>query len=141
MAVPEKAMIYRSKYEERVHANARADGVVLTYEPARFGYAHPVRQGTCTKCGAKNTVTRPSTYIPDFGLSNGSYVEAKGKFTPANRTRMVAFKAARPDLTVRILFMRDNWLTKKHVTKYSDWARDNGFEYAIGDRIPREWAK
>lgn len=130
---------FRSKFEERIWRNARADGLVAVYEPTKFGYAHPVHRGTCTACGATNTATRPSTYIPDFGLKNGTYVEAKGKFTPANRTRMLAFRDARPDLTVRILFMRDNWLTKKHASKYSDWAQAAGFEYAIGDRIPREW--
>lgn len=134
-------MNFRSKYEERVWKNACAAGIVIEYEPAKFGYAHPVRLGTCTKCGAKNTVTRPSTYIPDFGLKNGSYVEAKGKFTPANRTRMLAFRAARPDLKIRILFQRNNWLTKKHASKYSDWCETNGFDYAIGERIPEGWTK
>lgn len=134
-------LTFRSKFEERVYRNAKADGIKVTYEPVKIGYAHPVHRGKCTKCGATSSVTRPSTYIPDFGLANGSYVESKGKFTPANRTRMLAFRAARPDLTVRILFMRDNWLTKKHANKYSYWATENGFEYAIGDRIPQEWAK
>lgn len=134
-------MTYRSKYEQRVHANAKADGIVAVYEPTKIGYPHPVYRGSCSKCGqGQSVVYRPSTYIPDFGLKNGTYVETKGKFTPANRTRMLALKAARPDLTVRILFQRDNWLTKSHKHKYSDWCRDHGFEYAIGERIPKWWS-
>ena len=141
MVTTKQELAFRSKYEERIWKHAKADGITVEYEPVKVGYAHPVHRGTCRKCGAMNSVTRPSTYIPDFGLANGTYVEAKGKFTPANRTRMLAFRDARPDMTVRILFQRDNWLTKKHKTKYSDWAEAHNFDYAIGDRIPRDWAR
>lgn len=136
-----KEPAFRSKYEERVWKNAKADGLKLEYEPIVIGYAHPVHRGKCSTCGATNSVTRPASYTPDFMLKNGTFVETKGKFTPANRTRMLALRAARPDIVVRILFMRDNWLTKKHVSKYSDWAQSAGYEYAIGDRIPVEWTK
>jgi len=111
----------------------------VVYEPDTLDYRQRVRGAVCKDCASGN-VERRAEYTPDFRLVNRSYVEAKGKFTSANRTRLLDFKATRPDIVLRLLFQRDNWLTKKHKAKYSDWAKSHGFECAIGENIPAEWA-
>jgi hypothetical protein len=103
-------------------------------------YQQRVRGAKCIGCGSA-VITRTARYTPDYKLENGTYVEAKGKFTSSNRTRLEGFKASRPDITVRLLFQRDNYLTKKHKHTYTEWARSHGFECAVGEQLPTEWSK
>jgi hypothetical protein len=41
---------------------------------------------------------------------------------------------------VRMVFMTDNWLTKKHGMRYSRWCELNNITCAIGS-IPLEWVE
>jgi hypothetical protein len=93
------------------------------YEPCRLSY-------TVHKC-----------YVPDFELPNKIYVEAKGLFTANDRTKMAKVKVAHPDLDIRLLFQRDNYLYKGSDTRYSDWCRALGFKFAIGTKVPKAWIK
>lgn len=132
---------FRSKYEERVAANMTAASIAFTYEPICLKYDLPVKGAKCKVCAAP-AVSRTAHYTPDFRFkSNGTYVETKGKFTSSNRTRLMAFKASRPDVTVRILFQCDNYLTKKHKKRYTEWAAANGYESAVGEHVPEGWSK
>jgi len=82
-------------------------------------------------------------YIPDFYIpTTNIYIEAKGKLTPADRTKMLAVKKQYPDLDIRFVFMRGaNRLTSKPKSKtYLEWAESNGFKAADGE-IPDEWLK
>jgi predicted nuclease of restriction endonuclease-like RecB superfamily len=81
----------------------------------------------------------PKFYKPDFIIRSKPkdiYIEAKGFFTPSDRTKLLAVKEAHPDLDIRLLFQRDNWLTKAHKQRYSDWARKNGFPFSIYPELP-----
>jgi hypothetical protein len=89
--------------------------------------------------------TKPATqklYTPDFVLRSGArviYVEAKGYFPSADRTKMLAVKASNPDLDIRLLFQRaTNTLRKTSTTSYAAWAERHGFPWAEG-MIPRAW--
>ena len=128
---------FRSGYEAKVAGDLQTREIGFKYEADCFDYPFPIRGSRCVKCGS--SATRTSHYTPDFKFDNGSYVEAKGRLTSANRTRLIAFKSARPDVTVRLLFERDNWLTGKHKKRYTDWAKDNGFESAVGTAVPTAW--
>lgn len=97
------------------------------------------RGGYCRNCGSKD-VTEKHYYTPDFVLGNGVIIEAKGRFTSAQRTKMREVVAANPDKDVRMLFMKNNWITKKKKHKYSDWCEKNGIKYAFM-KVPKEWAK
>lgn len=79
-------------------------------------------------------------YIPDFKIGS-IYIEAKGRFTSADRTKMKLVKEQNPHLDIRLWFQRDNWLTSKKKSRYSDWARKNGFKYHVGDTLPKKWFK
>lgn len=65
-------------------------------------------------------------------------VEIKGYLRPEDRTKMIAVKKLNPELDIRFVFASDNKLNKRSRTRYSDWARKNGFPYAIGE-IPSDW--
>ena len=120
---------FKSKYEQNVWSQLphKFKGVTIAYEPDRIIY-----------------VTQRK-YVPDlkFTRKNGTifYVELKGWLRPEDRTKMIAVKAFNPDLDIRILFAQDNFLYKGSKTKYSEWARKNGFPFAFGVTIPKEWLK
>lgn len=109
------------------------------YEPKTFEYVRPVRGARCDKCDAKScSVLRK--YTPDLRIA-GFYVEIKGKFTGENRAKMEDFLRGHPEVDLRFLFQRDNWLTGKHKSRYSDWARRLGVKWAVGTKVPEEWLR
>lgn len=128
---------FRSGYEKRVTDDLTKREIAYSYESVTFTYPFPIRGSKCVQCGSP--ATRTGRYTPDLKFDNGSFCETKGKLTSANRTRLVAFRAARPDITLRILFQADNWLTSKHKQRYTDWAKSAGFECAVGDSVPLNW--
>ncbi len=96
----------------------------VSYEKEKFGY------------------TLHKTYKPDFEimLSNGDrrYVEAKGYFRPADRTKILAVLRDNPHLDLRLLFKSDNTLSKGSRNRYSDWATKHSIPFAVGE-LPPEW--
>lgn len=112
----------RSKYESRVHANIAVLDKDVKHESMRVSY----------KVEKK--------YVPDFVLSNGILVEAKGRFLPSDRTKMLAVIAQNPKLDVRILFQNAKVkLSKASSTTYGEWATKHGIVWAEGETIPQEW--
>lgn len=92
------------------------------------------------------TYTMPASkhrYTPDFTLSNGIVVEAKGKFDAAARKKMALVIEQNPDRDIRMLFMRNNSITKTSKTKYSDWCDKRGVKYhvSIQGEVPEQWVK
>lgn len=86
--------------------------------------------------------TLKKTYIPDFVIEfkdgRKLYIEAKGFLRPEDRAKLLAVKAQHPDMDIRIIFERDNKLSRTSRTRYSDWATKSGFPFSIGS-VPREW--
>ena len=80
-------------------------------------------------------------YTPDFTLPNGVVVEAKGRFTPADRKKMSLVKEQNPERDIRLIFMVDNTLSKASKTTYTDWATKRGFISCVSrsGEIPKEW--
>ena len=114
----------RSNFEATIKNNLIKSGVEFTYEELKIPYENK------------------HYYKPDFCLHNGIIVEAKGLFLPEDRTKHLLIKKQHPELDIRFLFMRDQYLdnkTKKN--RYSDWCKKNNFEYHIGDKIPDKWVK
>ncbi len=129
---------YRSRFEGRVAA-VLPPGTL--YEPKTFKYPVADPGYRCRMCASKDVV-RTTSYTPDFRLPNGTWIESKGKMTGANRRRLVAWKAAFPEETLRLVLMADNKLSKTSKTRYSDWCKKAGFEYCVGiNNIPKEWFK
>lgn len=82
------------------------------------------------------------TYIPDFIINttggNKVYIEAKGYLRPEDRAKLLATRDSNPTADIRIVFMTDNKLSKKHKMRYSDWSNKYGFKYAF-NTVPKEW--
>lgn len=84
----------------------------------------------------------PKDYIPDFVLTFPSgrkiYIEGKGYFRSEDRRKLVAVRDGNPKIDLRIVFQRDQKLSKRHVMTYSQWATREGFKWAVGV-IPKDW--
>jgi hypothetical protein len=113
----------RSGLEVQVASQLEAAGVKAEYEKHRIAY----RQ------------IRDKHYTPDFKLPNGIYVEAKGWFKSADRSKHLAIKYQYPDLDIRFVFSNSkSKIGKKSATTYAMWCEKNGFKYA--DKVvPQEW--
>lgn len=111
----------RSGFESRVYSNALRQGHRLVYEPKEGKLPYVLY------------------YLPDFILPNGIIVEAKGWFTPSDRTKMLRVKKSNPQLDIRFVFQRNNTLGNGSKTTYLAWARRHGFKAIVGEEIPSDW--
>ena len=119
-------MKFRSKYEKAIYGDIPAKYKRrVEYEPS-----DPTMR-----------YTLPKRYIPDFDLGNGVYVEAKGYFKSADRTKMLRVRKENPGVDLRFLFQRaNNRLTKSpNSMMYWEWAEKHSFEWSEGTKIPKEW--
>jgi hypothetical protein len=128
----------RSGLERRIAATLKKAKVKYKYETTSYHYSIKIR-AECRECGSKECYTN-QWYTPDFFLPNAMIIEAKGNFTGKDRKKMVAMKEQHPHLDLRIVFMRDNKLSKLSTTRYSEWAENLGYKFAIGN-IPDTWIK
>lgn len=99
-------------------------GITYEYEKERITY-----------------IGKPKTYTPDFKLSNGIYIETKGRFDAKDRTKHKQVKDQHPDKDIRFVFSNsNNKIRKGSKTTYADWCEQYGFKYA--DKIiPIKWTK
>jgi len=101
------------------------------------------RGAKCAYETEKLPYTLHKRYIPDFVIEkpNGKkiYIEAKGYFRPADRTKILAVVRDN-NIDLRLLFQQDNFLRKGSKTRYSDWARKHGIPFSVGE-IPSNWLK
>lgn len=117
-------MTYRSKLEQRL-----AEG------PLRKARYEPL------------TVTYPKAhgrYTPDFVTPGGCWLEVKGFFTSADRTKMLAVQKAHPGKWIRFVFQTPHkTLGKASETTYAQWAERHGFEWCDARDIEtlERWAK
>lgn len=115
-------MKYRSKFEKTVGDVLLKKGA--KYEAERIYY------------------NRPSTYLPDFRLPNGIYIEAKGKFTSSDRGKHLLIRQQNPTVDIRFVFQNPFVrLSKLSKTTYADWCEKHGFLWCKGPTIPKEWTK
>lgn len=128
---------FRSDLEWLIAVDLWERGIEYEYETTVLDYTSDVYRGLCDTCGSTH-VRSQHTYTPDFILPNGIMVEAKGKFLPENRTIMEDVVRDNPDKDIRMLFQRNNFLTKKKSMTYGRWCDLKGIKWAVG-RVPEEW--
>jgi len=132
---------YKSNFERKVAEYLKAKGVKFGYETEKVVYMRPTRSGECLDCSSPNVGINAS-YYPDFVLSNGIYLETKGKFDSQGRSKILNVLASNNVLSrenFRLLFMRDNYITKKRLKTYSEWCDDHDIEWGIGPEVPDKW--
>lgn len=66
-------------------------------------------------------------------------IEAKGVLSREEREKLQWIKKHNPDADIRLVFQRNNKLTKRaRSMRYTDWAAKHGFPSAVGS-VPQEW--
>ena len=117
---------FRSRFEERIALSLNQRGVKWDYETLRIDF----------------NVSRMSHYTPDFILKNGVIIEAKGRFTAANRTKHLLVRAQWSNkYDIRFVFQNAHAkLYKGSKTTYAQWCNKHGFKWAHGN-IPDAWLK
>jgi len=152
--VSRKLLKLRSKFEGTIVAELKKRKIRFTYEPDKLDFFSDVRGGRCPACGHK-PVQKKRYYVPDFRIKQYKkatdfgvfetftvYIEGKGKLTPSERTKLLDIRKHNPLADIKIVFMRDNKLSRNSTTRYSEWATANGFPNCVGpENMPKEWFK
>ena len=133
----------RSKFEETIGKQLDDAGMPYTYETYSYEYdvALAKNRARCLDCDGTNLV-RTAWYTPDFFLDNGIIIEAKGRFTAANRRLILAVRQDHKELmdNLVMVFMRDNKIHRNSKTHYSDWCMENDVPFSIGE-VKKEWLR
>lgn len=117
---------YRSGLEEEIVKELEIAGIEYSYEKHYVDYTLPATK---------------HRYLPDFVLSNGIIIEAKGIFDVADRKKHLAIKEQHPDLDIRFVFSNAGTkISKSSKTTYAMWCDKNGFKYAT-KLIPDSWLR
>lgn len=136
---PFNGNVYRSEYERVQAKRLVEEGINFEYESTQIDFYEETNQGVCADCGSKNVI-KNRKYTPDFHLTDTNiFVETKGKFDASSRTKMRNV-INQSEHDVRMVFMRNNYLTRKHKMTYGRWCDLNDIKWAVGD-IPLEWAR
>jgi hypothetical protein len=121
----------------------RERGIEFGYESEVLEYKSRVRNGICGDGECDSAVYQKRKYTPDFifmfeGLQDDSklYVEAKGRFTSKDKSKMRAVKATHPDKDIRFLFQKRS---KKEMAIVGTWCIKNDFPFAFGTVVPEDW--
>lgn len=116
----------RSGFEKRVATFLDRKSVQYEYETVKLPFVEPATK---------------RTYRPDFILENGIHIECKGRFTASDRKKMALVQEQHPDLDIRLVFMRDNTLSKNSKTTYTGWCEARGLISHVSEdgSIPAEW--
>jgi hypothetical protein len=128
---------FASRFEQAIYEQLKKAGLKPEYEPETFSYERRTKQTYCRACGSKSTY-RKAKYTPDFRIGEGIYIEAKGYLKAEVRAKMEDFLSSNAGFDLRFIFGADNWLTRKRLKKYSDWARSLGVPYALKE-VPESW--
>ena len=123
---PKKAPTMRSGFERKIAAALTERGVEYEYETDKITYIVPESK---------------HYYVPDFKLPNGVYVEGKGIFDRDSRQKMVLVIEQNPDKDIRILFMRNNKLTRTAKQTYGEWCDKRNITWAVSTKgeVPEDW--
>ena len=114
---------FRSNYEKVVCNKLDEQNVPFQYETLNLHYE----------------VSEQRKYTPDVILPNGIILELKGRFSTADRKKMLLVISQHPDKDIRMVFQRHtNKLFKGSKTTYSEWCDKTHLKWA--DKVvPIEW--
>lgn len=124
--IPLKKAAYRSGYEKKVAKHLEDLGVPFEFESEKIPYTQPATD---------------KKYLPDFKLTNGIYIEAKGIWDAPSRKKMVWVIEQNQDKDIRMLFQRNNYLRKGSKTTYGAWCDKRGIKWAVSSSgaVPESW--
>tara|TARA_R110000850_G_scaffold163636_4_gene288419 strand:+ start:983 stop:1417 length:435 start_codon:yes stop_codon:yes gene_type:complete len=133
---------YQSRYEYDIAKNLEKRNIPFEHEPKKIEYLYPIRGGICSSC-LSSTVARRANYLPDFWLPEQKlWIEAKGLWEGSGRTKTMAILETsgiiRTD-NFRMIFQRDQWLTKARKQTYTMWCDSHDIISYVGTEIPESW--
>ena len=115
-------MAFRSGLEEKVSDLLVELGIDYEYETEKVPYVIE------------------HSYIPDFKLPNGIYLECKGYWDAEDRRKIKAVKRLNPDLDLRMVFQAPyNTISKSSKTTYAQWCERHNILWTSFTNIPLEW--
>lgn len=107
---------YRSKFELTFANKLKELGLKALYESEKIHYIQP---------------EKVRTYNPDWTIGKNRYIETKGRFTGADRAKMLFVLGSNPTLQFYMLFQNSNvTLSKVSKTTYGQWCDKNNIEWA-----------
>ena len=120
---------YKSGLEHTVADAIKSTSYDLKYETEIINYVVPERK---------------AKYTPDFVFikRNGQFmfIETKGRWTTADRTKMKHVLASNPGVDIRMVFQNPNQrLSKTSKTTYAEYALKLGIKHVAKKDIPTEW--
>jgi len=120
---------YKSGLELTVSEQIKTTEYDLKYETETLNYIVPERK---------------AKYTPDFVFTkkNGEFmfIETKGRWTTADRTKMKHVLASNPGIDIRMVFQNPNQkLAKSSPTTYETFAKKLGIPHVAKKDIPAEW--
>ena len=120
---------YKSGLEHTVADWIKTTAYDLKYETEIINYIVPERK---------------AKYTPDFVFTkrNGQFmfVETKGRWTTADRTKMKHVLQSNPGVDIRMVFQNPNQrLSKTSKTTYAEYALKLGINHVAKKDIPAEW--
>ncbi len=120
---------YKSGLELTVSEQIKNTEYDLKYETETLNYIVPERK---------------AKYTPDFVFikKNGEFmfIETKGRWTTADRTKMKHVLASNPGIDIRMVFQNPNQkLAKSSPTTYETFAKKLGILHVAKKDIPAEW--
>lgn len=114
---------FRSGLEKTISDQLISAGINPRYEEVKLPYE----------------VHKNCKYTVDFPLTDTIMIETKGRFTTADRMKMLDIKRQYPDIDFRFIFNNSRTrITKVSKTSYGKWCEQNGFKYA-DKQVPQEW--
>ena len=121
---------YRSNFEFEIAKYLDREGIAFDYEKHKLSYIVPETK---------------RTYTPDWELKGNEKIiyESKGRFSGADRKKMLLVRECNPDITIRMIFQNsDVRISKASKTTYADWCDKNGIEWCDFRRgIPKTWLR
>jgi hypothetical protein len=115
---------FRSGLEEKLGKAIEAQGQPVRFETFKIPYRVPETR---------------HTYCPDFLLTNGILVEAKGIFDSTDRAKHLFVRAQYPDLDIRFVFTRSaSPINPGSKTTLAEWCVKHGYQFA-DKMIPVSW--
>lgn len=122
-----------SKFEAQVYFTLLGQGyrVRRTTKQDSMAYKSTTRGGICLQCSSRD-VAQERIYTPDLfvdtsdGLErqqnepSGYYIESKGFVSQQRRSLLRAFRKARPDVDLRLVFQRNYRVGKGTVVEWAE---------------------
>lgn len=123
-------MRFKSRFERTVADLIKREGYPVLYEIEKIPFVQPEKH---------------RNYNPDFVLNTKGghkiYIEAKGRWTLADRQKHLWLRDQHPELDIRLVFMNPNVkITKTSKTTYRVWAQQQGIVCGTLEDL-RQWMK